>query len=70
MGEIKGDKQVSCPYDDVSGLVAVWSEDNDCDIRTESGDRLSGRCHASNGKVLLEVRMRKWFMFFLSQITN
>lgn len=40
----------------VSGVVAVWPQDDDCDCRTESGDRLSGRGHGGDGEVLLEVR--------------
>lgn len=40
----------------------MWTQDNDCDIRTESGDRLSRRSHAGDGEVLLEVKIRKWFM--------
>lgn len=45
-----------CPEGEVSGNMEVWTQDQDCDCRRESGDRLSGRSDGRHGKVLLEVR--------------
>lgn len=52
-----GVREVPRPHSKVSGVVAVWTSDQDHDIWTEGGAGLSGGSHESHGKVLLEVRM-------------
>ncbi len=42
---------------EVCGVMAVWTQDDDGDFRTEGGDGLSGRSHGGDGEVLLEVRL-------------
>lgn len=47
---------MSRPEGEVSGGLEVWPQDHDRDVRTEGGDRLSGRGHGGHREVLLEVR--------------
>lgn len=35
----------------------MWTQDDDRDLGTEGGHRLSGRSHGGDGEVLLEVKM-------------
>lgn len=53
---IQGVAAVPGPQGEVPGVVAVQPHDLHRDLRTASGDGLSGGGHGGHGEVLLEVR--------------
>lgn len=61
---------VSCSEGEVSGVVAVWTQDDDRDVRTESGDGLCGGNHGGDGEVLLEVRVEERTQVILQNYTH